>query len=332
MELLTQYHRIKNLSTTTRPQMIAWDITNKCNLSCLHCLNSSGDANVYDFSKELPGDTVLEIAHQIANHLKPEQCCLCGGEPLLNTNIFDIVTILSQSGIIVNMVTNGLLLTNDKIIKLKDAGIYNIQVSIDGLGYQHDLFRNQKGVFDKTVKVVKNIVKNNVLVAVAFCPNKLNYLTFPNYVPYIRSLGCKTIRCMPFLPIGRGKSEGSDLYLSSKEFFEFVQIIRNEQAKYPELFIEWGDPLEHLFLILLTKRKYPTIMGISSRGELTVSPYLPVIAGDLLQNNLRDLWRNGYNRIWQNSQLLNILKEIDNIYDLEKFVGKSYTLKCGVSL
>lgn len=36
------------------PLMVAWDVTNRCNLKCMHCLNRSGDERYHDFCV-LPG-------------------------------------------------------------------------------------------------------------------------------------------------------------------------------------------------------------------------------------------------------------------------------------
>ena len=326
VNIMRQYHRVKYCNTRTGPQMISWDITNRCNLNCLHCLNRSGDSKVHDFSNELSRKKQLELAHQIVD-LRSEQCCLCGGETLMNPNIFDIVKILSDGGILVNMVSNGLLLNESVIEKLKDAGIHGIQISIDGLGYQHDIFRNKTGAFEMAVNAAKLVVSHGLHSMVSFCPNKLNYRDFPMYVSYIRDLGVKQIRSMPFLPIGRGKTEGAHLLLTSNELFEFVNMLNKLKWKYKDIIIEWGDPLEHLMLILMNKRKYPVIMGISSVGDLTVTPYIPITVGNVEQNSLKDAWDAGYGCIWKNKKLIDIISNIDNIYDLGKIGSTPYKLE-----
>lgn len=324
MKIMQYYHRVKDNNTRQGPRMVSWDITNRCNLSCLHCLNRSGDGSFHNFNHELSRERQLRIAHEIAE-LHPEQCCLCGGETLLNPNIYEIIDIIASSGVIVNMVSNGLLLDEEVLRKLLASGIYGVQISVDGLGYQHDIFRNRVGAFDKAVNAVKMVVNAGINSMVSFCPNKLNYKSFPLYVTYIKSLGCKHIRSMPFLPIGRGGTNGAHLLMSSNEMFEFVNTFYKEKNEHINMNLEWGDPLEHLMLILLNKRKYPIIMGISSIGELTVTPYVPITVGKVSDDKtLKDIWDNGYNEIWAERELLDIIRNISGIYDLERLSSMDY--------
>ena len=319
MELLKFYDRVKHDNTAKRPRMLTWDITNKCNLSCKHCLNNSGDSKCHDFSKELSKEKQIELAHKIAK-LKPAQCCLCGGETLLNDNIYDIITIISSSGVMVNMVTNGLLLTDEVAQKLKKSGVSNVQVSIDGLGWQHNMFRNKIGAFDKSVEAIRILQNNGISVMVSCCPNKFNAGSIETYVDYMYGvLGVKNIRMMPLLPLGRAHKECEKLFLSNKEYFYLVQKIIKLRKKYSDLDLEWGDPLEHLFLVLYSKRKYPIVMSIASNGDLTVTPYIPIVLGNVTNEDLINVWESGYKKIWSNKEILDIIRKVKTIYDLEKF-------------
>lgn len=58
------------------PIMVAFDITNKCNLKCVHCFNHSGE-NIFD--DELSNEEKLDVVSQILE-LNPYIVCLCGGE------------------------------------------------------------------------------------------------------------------------------------------------------------------------------------------------------------------------------------------------------------
>ena len=288
-------------------------------MNCKHCLNRSGDQLYHDFACELDDSMQIDLAKQIAD-LAPDQCCLCGGETLLNKNIFEIINIISSAGVMVNMVTNGLLITDSVAKKLKNCGISHVQVSIDGLGYQHDLFRNKKGAFSKSIKALKILKDNQMDIMVSCCPNKMNVGSIEAYVEYMyKVVGVTCIRMMPLLPIGRAQTECSHLFLSSAESFEFVQKLIKLRDKYPDLTLEWGDPLEHLYLVLFNRRKYPIIMSIGSTGDLTVTPYIPIILGNIKEKKLKTIWENGYNKIWSNKQVVDIIKQVITIYDLSQF-------------
>lgn len=323
MNIIRPYEKVKYNNNLLRPKMMSWDITRKCNMKCMHCFNNSGDSKFHDFDNELSMEEMLNVANQIVE-LKPEQCCLCGGETLLNKYVFDIIRILSNGNILVNIVSNGLLLTESVAKKLKTSGINNVQISVDGLGYQHDKFRNMDGAFKKAIKALTNLKKCNINSMVSFCPNTLNYKYFENYVSYMNDIGCTNIRMMPLLPLGRGKLNFSKLLLTSNQTFEFVQKLTYLRAKYPNITFEWGDPIEHLVLVLTNKNKCPNTMGILSNGDLSVTPYIPIIVGNVREKTLMEYWHGGYNKIWRNPDILNIIKKVKTVNDLESLSSFSY--------
>lgn len=318
MDLAKAYSFVKYNNDRDYPQMITWDITNKCNMRCKHCFNQSGDENVYDFSQEIDDERTMALAKEIAE-MKPKQVCLCGGETLLNKNLYEIIKIISSEGIMVNMVSNGLLMTNEVAEKLKSSGIYHVQISVDGLGYQHDEFRNMKGAFKRAINAIDILGKHDITIMVSYCPNKLNYKTFNQYVEYISTTKALSIRMMPLLPLGRGKINYDHLLLNSKELFEFIYNLERLRKEYPKIIFEWGDPLEHLHLVRMSNRKYPIVMGISSNGNLTATPYLPVVVGNIKEKTLKESWMSGYNRLWSNKQLYSIIRQVDVVYDLPQF-------------
>ncbi|MCI8371889.1 MAG: radical SAM protein [Lachnospiraceae bacterium] len=322
-EIMQRYHYIKYMNSMKRPMSVTLDITNRCNMRCSHCFNRSGDSTVYNFDNELTKEELIDVVQQIAE-LMPTQCCICGGEPLLNRNVFEVIRILSEKGIMVNMVSNGLLLTKEVAQNLKNAGISNVQISVDGLGYQHDLFRNMDGAFDKAILAIENLKNANIETLVSCCPNQLNFRTIHTYIEFMIQLSCKTIRMMPLLPLGRGNKNFDRLLMNSKETFWFVQQVNNEQSRHPNINIEWGDPLEHIFLVLFNKRKYPIILGIMSNGNINVTPYLPIVVGNIREKSLKQYWEEGYNKIWGNKEIMSVIKGVKSVYDLRKFEDQSF--------
>lgn len=66
------------------PHQISFDITNKCNLRCLHCYNSSGE-NLAS-QNELTDQEVLDFIDEFKS-IKLLNFCFCGGEPLLRKEL-----------------------------------------------------------------------------------------------------------------------------------------------------------------------------------------------------------------------------------------------------
>jgi molybdenum cofactor biosynthesis enzyme MoaA len=96
----------------------------RCNLSCAYC-------NEYDdYSKPVPTDVVKHRIDKLAD-LGTAVVTMSGGEPLLHPELDEILRHVRHRGIIAGMITNGYLLTADRIKRLNDAGLDHLQISID---------------------------------------------------------------------------------------------------------------------------------------------------------------------------------------------------------
>ena len=98
---------------------MAWEVTRKCNLNCIHC-RSSSEHGPYD--GELNTTKCFEILKQI-NLVASPIIILTGGEPLLREDIFDISDQGTKMGLRMVLATNGTLLTTHIIERIKASGI-----------------------------------------------------------------------------------------------------------------------------------------------------------------------------------------------------------------
>ena len=269
-------------------------------------------------NNELNTEEAMVLCDQIIE-LNPANVCLCGGETLLRKDLSLIIKKITSKNIPVAIVTNGYLLDKIKALELKDAGVKTIQVSIDGSNPQtHDIFRNKKGSFKKALNAVKILSDIKVRTCVSFCPNKMNIREFGDYVDMIMKTPCREIRIMPLLPMGRGLINFKNLEPSKEEYFDLCMNIKKKSIEYLEnnLIIDWGDPLEHIYLATLDKRKTPIVMEIGSTGDLEVSSYLPIKVGNVRQHSLKEYWDGGYDKIWDNQIVKKIASRVKNLYDL----------------
>ncbi|SIS73302.1 GTP 3',8-cyclase MoaA [Alicyclobacillus vulcanalis] len=123
-------------------------LTDRCNFRCPYCMPSDVFGPEYRF---LPPDALMspdEIA-KLVRALVPlglEKVRLTGGEPLLRREVMDIVQKVAEVPGIrdVAMTTNGSLLTREKAVALKRAGLGRITVSLDAL--RPDLAARMNGV------------------------------------------------------------------------------------------------------------------------------------------------------------------------------------------
>lgn len=299
------------------PIMISFDVTNRCNFKCLHCFNNS---TINGREDELSSSDRLNIAKQIRD-LKPYIVCLCGGETTCCKELFEIISIISETVPAVNMVTNGYLISLDYAKKLKESGISLVQVSLDGINAeQHDTFRGKKGAFEHAIQAIQNLRSIGLNVATSLVPNKLNYKSTLEYFRLCNRLGVYQARSMPYLPIGRGKLLGNNLILNEEEYFVFQRQLQQAKDEMPEMDIEWGDPIDHLYRLPANAiAGMDTFsLDIKSNGDIGISAYLPIVVGNSLRHPIKEYWDAGLNKIWSNPKVHTITSMITNINDFEK--------------
>jgi MoaA/NifB/PqqE/SkfB family radical SAM enzyme len=98
----------------------------RCNLSCAYC-------NEYDnFSKPVPTEQMLGRIDLLAR-LGTTAVTISGGEPLLHPDLDDLIRRIRSCGMLAELITNGYLLTPERIIRLSRAGLDHLQISIDNV-------------------------------------------------------------------------------------------------------------------------------------------------------------------------------------------------------
>jgi MoaA/NifB/PqqE/SkfB family radical SAM enzyme len=98
----------------------------RCNLSCAYC-------NEFDrISKPVPISEMLERIDKLAS-LGTTVITLSGGEPLLHPDLDEIVRRIRHHNVLAEVLTNGYLLTPDRIERLNRAGLDHLQISIDNV-------------------------------------------------------------------------------------------------------------------------------------------------------------------------------------------------------
>src|SRR5436309_7602764 len=133
----------------------------RCNLSCAYC-------NEYDdHSKPVPLNTMLHRLELLGN-LKTGVVTLSGGEPLLHPELDEIIRGIRSHKALAGLITNGYLLTPDRVRRLNDAGLDYLQISIDNV-MPDDVSKKSLKVLNKKLQLLSehahvHVNINSVLV------------------------------------------------------------------------------------------------------------------------------------------------------------------------
>src|SRR5271167_1002909 len=136
----------KGLVSTDHPILAHIIPIRRCNLSCTYC-------NEYDdFSKPVPTDRMKQRIDHLAG-LGTSIITFSGGEPLLHPELDDLIVRIRKRGAIAGMITNGYLLTADRIQRLNRAGLEHMQISIDNV-MPDDVSKKSLKVLDKKLQLL----------------------------------------------------------------------------------------------------------------------------------------------------------------------------------
>ena len=130
---------LKALASTDHPLLAHLIPMRRCNLACTYCNEFD------DFSEPVPTELMLRRVDKL-KELGTSVVTISGGEPLLHPDLDDIIHRMRQRRIVSGLITNGYLLTAERIQRLNRAGLEWLQISIDNV--------NPDEVSKKSLKVL----------------------------------------------------------------------------------------------------------------------------------------------------------------------------------
>src|SRR5499426_754185 len=134
------------LKSPYRPILAQIIPVRRCNLSCAYC-------NEYDKTSEPVA--VEEMARRIDRlaDLGTLAITFSGGEPLLHPELETLVERIRRNNIIATLITNGYLLTAERVKRLNRAGLDYLQISIDNVT-PDDVSKKSLRVLDQKLRLL----------------------------------------------------------------------------------------------------------------------------------------------------------------------------------
>jgi MoaA/NifB/PqqE/SkfB family radical SAM enzyme len=136
----------KGLMSTRHPVLAHLIPIRRCNLDCAYC-------NEYDKTSDpVPIDQLRHWLDLLAG-LGTTVITISGGEPLLHPELDDVIQRIRHHGMMAGMITNGYLLTAERIQRLNRAGLEHLQISIDNIT-PDDVSKKSLKVLDKKLQLL----------------------------------------------------------------------------------------------------------------------------------------------------------------------------------
>src|SRR5688572_8952173 len=307
------------MDTFTRPYVISWNLTYRCNLACEHCyLDAGGTPQVgtenFSDRSELGTEECFRVIDEIAAFAPECITILTGGEPLLRRDILEIVRRAAERGLWVVVGTNGVRISENVARRLADAGARGLSLSLDALDPdRHDHFRKVLGAWRNTVEGAEILHRTGLPFIVQTTAGSHNLGELDAIADFAHDrLGAKVWNLYFLVPTGRGQFVSD---ITPEQYDEVLASLYRIQSRYDRRMLVNAKCAPHYIKTVLENAIRPgsgqggaTIrtysggaggcpagthyMGIRPNGDVTPCPYLPVFAGTLRNASLADLWNS----------------------------------------
>ena len=285
------------------PKWIAWEVTQRCNLNCVHCRAKAEDnTGADDF-------TITEakaLIKDIASWCKPV-LVLSGGEPLLRPDIFELARYGAELGLRMGLATNGTLITDEICGRIQESGIRIVSLSLDGATpLIHDDFRRQTGAFAGTMKAAKALRRRAVEFIINSSFTKRNQEDIPAVYRLAKSLGAKAWYLFMVVPTGRGQDILDEL-ISPEDCAKILEWHFHMEKNEAEMLVRPICAPQYYRIAAenaRTRRSLSfspggskgcvcgqSIAFINHRGDVWPCSYFPVSAGNVKEKCFREIWR-----------------------------------------
>jgi len=288
------------------PQKVTLNITNKCNLECLHC-GVSG-------TKNKPGDLSLEEWKKVVDELariKVFQLLISGGEPFMRADLSEILAHILRYHFRVSINTNGTLFDDEAMSQISGSGrLDHVQISLDGHDSQtHDRIRG-KGSFERTMRGVEAFRRWKAPFSFFVVVSRNNKDSLQEIVRLSERLGASQITFSSLLPQGSALSHLHDLFLLFDERKEVEAELKELKKRYPRLvggsLIKTIERMSEVSRIDIPNHKSTKAHKITSCGgsvsECSIRPDGWVIPCDRLWDyKVGNVREEGFESIWLHS-------------------------------
>ncbi len=189
--------RLKALLGRRTPDQVTISITEECPNRCAHCaLPDSGK------KQQLSPKIVKNLISQILD-LGTTLVIFDGGEPALYRELPDLVESVDDRAIS-NLFTSGAGFTAKLARRLKDAGLYAVNVSLDSpLPGEHDALRGRRGVFQDAMDAIENALQAGLLVDLYVVLRRENMHHLQEFHDLALRTGAHELTFFEVVPTGR---------------------------------------------------------------------------------------------------------------------------------
>lgn len=283
---------------------VLWEITHKCNLNCIHCF-----VKKY-YSHKLTKKDIIQLLENLKK-ADVGELWISGGEPFLVKDLPFVIEYATSLGLVVSLSSNlSLLLSEEKIKRIYEAGVKFVHTSLDGPEEVHNRIRgaNIFYIFDKNIDLINRI---GITIGISTILSKYNInMDFKKYFNYIKTKEIKRVSIYKAEPLGAVCEQNFGITL--KEELYILKKLLNILSELDLSGIEI-EIIRFSYNGSLQSCKAEKFFSLLPNCELSLCPWLsknlPIKVGNILYDDPVELFKRA--RIYT-KKFLNIFKDNRN--------------------
>ncbi|MBN9739626.1 mycofactocin radical SAM maturase [Amycolatopsis sp. A1MSW2902] len=278
------------------PICLTWELTYACNLSCVHCLSSSGRRDPRELSTEECKALIDEFERMQVFYVN-----IGGGEPTVRPDFWELVDYATEHHVGVKFSTNGIKITEDVAKRLAGSDYVDVQISLDGATEEVNDHVRGPGSYRTAIRAMENLAAagfGNFKISVVVTRQNAGQLD--DFKAIADRYGAQ-LRLTRLRPSGRGADVWDELHPTAaqqRELYEWL-VKHGENVLTGDSFFHlagYGDGgLPGLNLCGAGR----VVCLIDPVGDVYACPF--AIHDTFLAGNTRD--EGGFTSVWRESEL-----------------------------
>lgn len=287
------------------PICLTWELTYACNLSCVHCLSSSGRRDPRELSTEQCKAVIDELQRMQVFYVN-----IGGGEPTVRSDFWELVDYATDHQVGVKFSTNGVRIDETVAARLAASDYVDVQISLDGATAEVNDAVRGPGSFDMAVRALRNLKDAGFRDAkISVVVTRHNVAQLDDFKALADTYDA-TLRITRLRPSGRGADVWDDLHPTAaqqRELYDWL-VANGEGVLTGDSFFHlsaFGGALPGLNLCGAGR----VVCLIDPIGDVYACPFAiheQFLAGNVLRDATDTL--GGFQAVWQNSALFRDLR------------------------
>ncbi|MGW6898959.1 mycofactocin radical SAM maturase [Streptomyces sp. NPDC054919] len=286
------------------PICLTWELTYACNLSCVHCLSSSGRRDPRELTTEECKTVIDELERMQVFYVN-----IGGGEPTVRPDFWELVEYATAHRVGVKFSTNGVRITPEAARRLAASDYVDVQLSLDGATAEvNDAIRGE-GSYATALRAMDN------LQAAGFRGFKISVVATRHNIGQLDAFKALAdqydaqLRLTRLRPSGRGADVWDELHPTAqqqRQLYEWL-VTHGEQVLTGDSFFHlsaFGESLPGLNLCGAGR----VVCLIDPVGDVYACPF--AIHDTFKAGNVRD--EGGFTKVWRESSLFTDLRSPQN--------------------